>query len=55
MVDNRLRRELAVEAVDKLIQIDYVKDDINMLIDDAYNLLEDAIDQLTAILDEEEN
>jgi len=54
-MDNRLRREQAVRAQDVLVEVDYIEDDINALIDDAYNLLADAIDRLTIILDEEED
>ena len=54
-MDNRLRREIAVQAMDKLVEMDYTNDNINALIDDAYNMLEEAIDMLTTVIDEEEN
>lgn len=54
-MDNRLRREIAARAQDMLVEMDYAEDDINRLIDDAYDALTDAIDLLMIILDEEED
>ena len=54
-MDNRERRSVLIRAMDTIVEIPYIKDDVNAMIDDAYNLLEETVEMLTTILDEEEN
>ncbi len=54
-MDNRERRAILVRAMDTIMEIPFMKDDINDMIDEAYNALDLIVEVLADRIDEEED